>query len=175
MTMITSPDGYMWVLGVGRVDCRPNRLPRVHRPDVFPTYIDDPEAERARIAERVAERMRIAPPWPGHPIWPAPEIPMRVVEAGAAPASVARLLSRLRGAEWRTVVTYARGNVPDAQRRPGRLVGSYALRAASGNRRAVAIWWESKTDMGKLDTQGVLVWGDRVAEWIGIQAFERGL
>jgi hypothetical protein len=165
----------MWVLGVGVVDCRPNRLPRIHRPDPVQRQVDDPEAERVRIAERVRVRMTVPPPWPGHPIWPAPEIPMRVVEAGAVPKGVVRLLSRLRSAGWRTVVTYARGNVPDAQRRPGRVVGSYALRAASGNRRAVAIWWESNKDASKLDTQGVLVWGDRTAEWIGIQAFERGL
>jgi hypothetical protein len=131
----------------------------------------DPEHEREVLAEILrARRERENPP---HRPWPEPEVPMRVVEAGAAPKSVARLLSRLRSAGWRTVVTYARGTTFDAQRRPGRVVGTYALRAASGRRRAVAIWWEGKA--GKLDTQGVLVWGDRFAQWVGIQEFERGL
>jgi hypothetical protein len=39
----------------------------------------------------------------------------------------------------------------------------------------VAIWWESEKDPSKLDTQGVLVWGDRFAQWIGIKDFERSL
>jgi hypothetical protein len=171
--VITSPDGFMWVLGVGRVDCRPNRLPPVHRPDPEPRHVDDPEAERIRIAERVHERMRVDPPWPDYPAWPAPEVPMRVIAAGSLPSAPAKLLSKLRSASWVVVVTYARGSVPDAQRRPGRVVGSFALRCRRGDRRAVAIWWQSMA--GKLETQGVLVWGDRAAEWIGVQEFERGL
>lgn len=171
--MITSPDGFMWVLGVGRVDCRPSRLPPVHRPDPFPTYVDDPVAERARIAERVAERMRVEPPWPGYPVWPAPEVPMRVVEAGSVPNAPRGLLSKLRAHGWRVVVTYARGRTFNAQRRPGKLTDSWAVRAAVGPRRAVGVW--TGPPGGKLTAGGVLVFGDRPARWIGVQEFERGL
>lgn len=128
----------------------------------------DPDHEREVLAEVLrARRERENPP---HRPWPAPEVPMLVVAPGAAPRPVARLLSRLRSAGWRTVVTYARGTTFDAQRRPGRVVGSFALRTASGNRRAVAIWWQDEA--GKLTSKGVLVWGDRFAQWIGVEAFE---
>jgi len=163
----------MWVPGFGVVDCRPSRLPPVRRPDPFPTYVDDPEGERARIAERVAERMRVEPPWPGYPVWPAPEVPMRVVEAGSTPSAPRGLLSKLRSAEWRVVVTYARGRSFNAQRRPGRVTDSWAVRAALGARRAVGVW--TGPPGGKLTSGGVLVFGDVPARWIGVQEFERGL
>ena len=130
----------------------------------------DPDAERERLAELLRERRRAQTP--GWQPWPAPEVPMRVVAPGSTSGGVARLLSALRSAEWRSAVTYARGTLPGARGRRGRVVGSWAVRAAKGSRRAVAIWHESG---GKLTAQGVLVWGDRYAEWIGVQEFERGL
>lgn len=151
----------MYVMGL-RIDNRPEQ--QIVR-EV------DPEREREVLAEVL--RMRRERENPPHQPWPLPEVSMRVINAGAAPRAVARLLSRLRAAQWRSVVTYARGTTFDAQRRPGRVVGSFALRTASGNRRAVAIWWQDEA--GKLTSRKVLVWGDRFAQWIGIEAFEEGL
>lgn len=135
----------------------------------------DPDADRARVAELVRAAAVQPPLWEGHPRWPEPEVPMRIVAPGVLGKSPARLLSKLRSASWAVVVTYAKGATFDAQRRPGRIVGSYALRCAKGNRRAVAIWWEGQADPSKLESQGVLVWGDRFAQWIGIKEFEGGL
>lgn len=135
----------------------------------------DPDEDRLRVAELVRQAAVQPPLWDGYPQWPAPDIPMRVVPPGALAKGPARLLSRLRSADWAVVVTYARGATFDAQRRPGRVVGSFALRCSRGDQRAVAIWWEGRTDPARLEPQGVLVWGDRFAQWIGIQEFERGL
>ena len=164
---------FMHVAGVGWIDCRPSEweFDRIVGPAPLPVHVDDPEAERERVAARVAERMRVEPLWPGYPVWPAPEIPMRVIEAGAVPGAPARLLSKLRSADWRVVVTYARGTTFDAQRRPGRVLDSYALRSASGNRRAIPIWTGSPG--GKLTSGGVLLFGDRPTQWIGLREFER--
>lgn len=96
---------------------------------------------------------------------------MRVVEAGSAPETVARRLRALRAAGWRSVVTYARGTTFDAQRRPGRVLSSWAVRCARGNARRVAIWWQAAD--GKLTSRGVLAWGDRHAQWIGVAEFDR--
>lgn len=126
-----------------------------------------PEVDRARVAEILRARRE--------PVvradWPAPEVPMRIVEPGSLKSGPARLLRSLRAAEWRSVVTYARGTIFDAQKRPGAVVSSWAIRAAKGNRRIVAIWWERTP--GKLESKGVLVWGDRPAVWLGLREFER--
>lgn len=150
--------------------CGIDLIPAVRRADSEGVWLD-PEADRARVAEVL--RVRRSAETPQREPWPEPEVPMRVIEAGAAPSSVARLLNVLRGAGWRSVATYARGTGFDAQRRPGKVVGSFSLRAARGNRRAVVIWHQDAA--GKLTSRGVLVWGDRHAEWIGVQEFERGL
>lgn len=148
-------------VGAMRVEDQPEQWLPVHV---------DPALDRARVAAVLAERR--AREHPGHQPWPAPEIPMYVVEPGALRNAPARLLSRLRVAGWRSVVTYARGTTFDAQKRPGRVVGSYAIRSSLGNRRSVAVWWEG--DKGRLEEpRGVLVWGDRPAQWIGIREFER--
>lgn len=170
------------VFRVGWVYTGLDLLPAVHRP--LPEAVHaDPEREREVLGEILrARRERENPPWSP---WPEPEIPMRVVDAGAAPGGVARLLSRLRSAEWRSVVTYARGTLSRARdgftgtgaskrpkHYPAVVVGSWAIRAARGNRRAVAIWHERA---GKLESQGVLTWGDAPARWVGVQEFEKGM
>jgi hypothetical protein len=96
---------------------------------------------------------------------------MRIIEPGAVKKAPARLLNALRIAGWRSVVTYARGTVFDAQKRPGAVVSSWAIRAGKDNRRIVAIWWERTA--GKFESKGVLAWGDRPAAWIGLREFEK--
>lgn len=130
----------------------------------------DPAELSAAAAARVRARMAAEnPPAEPHPV---PEVPMRVIGPGAAPDAVRALSARLAGLGWRVVVTYCRGTKTSTQKRYRTVVDSYAVRAALGVRRAVAIWW---VRAGKLETQGVLVWGDRYAAWVGIQEFERGL
>lgn len=145
--------------GGRRVEDRPTQWLPVHL---------DPAADRERVSTIL--RARALAESPPYEPWPAPEVPMRAVEPGALRGTPARLLSKLRSADWRAVVTYARGTTFDAQRRPGAVIGSWALRASKGNRRMVAIWWERTP--GKLQTKGVLVWGDRPAQWVGVSEFE---
>lgn len=132
----------------------------------------DPDAERARLRRVLREAREATLSIPTGADWPKPEVAMRVVEAGALRGAPARVLKALRSAGWRTVVTYARGTTFDAQRRPGAVVGSWAIRAAKGKRRATAIWWERN---GRLESRSVLVWGDRPAQWVGISEFEKGI
>ena len=162
----------------------PGHEVRLHDPHHFQALVyEDPEAARARVAEVLRKRAEAENP--PHEPWPAPEVPMRVVEAGAVPGAPARLLSLLVARGWRVVVTYARGTLTcardgftgkGADRRakhyPAVVVGSWALRASAPGRRAVAIWHERG---GKFSAQGVLVFGDRPAQWIGVKAFEEGL
>lgn len=131
----------------------------------------DPDAERIRVAALV--RARRAAENPPHKPWPASEVPMREMGVASVPGAPGKLARRLVGLGWRVVVTYAKGTTFDAQRRPGRVVGSFAIRGSYGNRRCVAIWWQGAA--GRFETRGVLVWGDRCAEWVGVQAFEEGL
>jgi hypothetical protein len=174
----------MHLPGLGWVDTDPEGwfMHRVHKPDPEPRYVD-PEEERARVA--VAMRAWRDAQHPPYVPWPDPEVPMRVIAPGSLPSAPARLLSALRSAQWRVVVTYARGTATEAregftgkgaQKRPkhypAKIVGSYALRASLGVRRAVAVWWDSA---GRVEPQGVLVWGDQYAKWVGIQEFERSL
>lgn len=171
--------------GHGWIDVSPSEWEwlRVHGPDLEARHVD-PDEDRMRAAKLV--RARIEAEHPPFQLWPTPEVPMRVIAPGSVPGAPARLLSRLRSAGWTVVVTYARGTVTLARdgfsgrgadktpkHYPAKIVGSYALRCSLGVRRAVAIWWEGGA--GRLDPQGVLVWGDRYAQWIGIQEFERGL
>ncbi len=150
---------------VGRLGWRVNDTPEADEP-----RHGDPAADMARAAAAVrARNLADNPPWQP---WPPPEIPMRVIEPGAAPDAVAALSRRLQAAGWRVVITYCRGTKPARQKRHQVVVDSYAVRAATRGRRAVAIWWRRA---GKLETQGVLVWGDQYARWIGIQEFEGGL
>jgi hypothetical protein len=155
---------------------------RVHSPDQVRVY-EDPATARARVAEVLRKRAEAENP-PYEP-WPAPEVPMRIVEAADVPSAPASLSSALRAAGWSVVVTYARGTLTRARdgftgrgadRRskhyPAKIVGSWAVRAASPGRRAVAIWHESG---GKLAAQAVLCWGDAPARWIGVEAFKKGL
>lgn len=128
----------------------------------------DPNDDRARVAVALRARRAVEnPPWQP---WPAPAVPCHTVEPGMLKNAPARLVSRLRAAGWRLAVTHAVGTTFDAQKRPGAVVGSWAIRAGKGNRRIVAVWWERK---GRLEPKGVLVWGDRPAHWIGVQEFER--
>lgn len=141
------------------------------RPSQWLPTAEDPYEARERVSALLRGR-RPAPDAQAAP-WPAPEVPMRIVEPGALKNAPARLLSRLRVAGWRSVVTYARGTTFDAQKRPGAVVSSWAIRAAKGNRRIVAIWWERAT--GRYESRGVLTWGDRPAVWLGLREFERGI
>ena len=149
----------MFLAGM-RVDDHPSAL-------VVPN--EDPHARRREVAEILRARQLAENP-PAQP-WPQPEIPMRVVELGSVPSAPARLVSRLVRADWRVVVTYARGNTIAAYGRVGRVIGSWAVRAGAPGRRAVAIWHVD--GKGKLSAQGVLRWGDSPAHWIGMQQFER--
>lgn len=171
------------VRGVGWVYTGADLLPRVHRPGTVPEDYEEHQTRMALYRERLREERERASAPP--PPWPAPEVPMRVVEPGAAPRAVARLLGALRGAGWRTVLTYARGTLTPArdghtgqgaERRrkhyPAVVVGSWAVRAAHGGRRAVAIWHERG---GKVSAQGVLLFGDSPARWVGIKEFEGGI
>lgn len=169
---------------VGWLDVRPSQWPvgRVRKPDPEPVHVD-PEQERARVAELVrARHERENPPYEP---WPEPEVRMRTVEGADVPDAPARLARRLQSAGWRVAVTYARGTWERARdgftgkgadRRakhyPGKVIGSYAVRASKPDRRAVAIWHEQA---GRLSAHKVLVLGDGPARWIGIQEFERGL
>lgn len=159
------------VFGFGWIDVRPSEPNyRIHKPDPEPRYCD-PDQERAEVSERLRLR-RIADNPPRQP-WPQPEIPMRVLAPGALPQSPARLLGKLQAAGWAVVVTYCRGTSPDRQRRPGRVLDSYALRSSLRNRRAVAFW--TGPPSGKLTSDGVLLWGDRTMKWVGVKEFEGGL
>ena len=162
----------MFLAGM-RVDDHPSAL-------VVPN--EDPHVRRREVAEILRARQLAANP--PHEPWPSPEIPMRVVELGSCPSAPARLVSRLVRADWRVVVTYARGTLSvardgftgtGAEKRPkhypARIVGSWAVRAGAPGRRAVAIWHVGAD--GKLSAQGVLRWGDSPAHWIGMQQFER--
>lgn len=161
-------------VGPIRVEDRPSLRLSVHL---------DPDQDRARVAEVLrARRAAESPPWAP---WPAPAIPMREVDGATLSGGPARLLSRLRAAQWRVVVTHCRGTLTEArdgftgkgaERRPkhypAKIVDSWAVRAGKGNRRAVAIWHGVS---GKLTSEGVLVWGDRYAQWIGLREFEGGI
>jgi len=134
----------------------------------------DPTQERNRVAAVLRERGRMLREAQARPdTWPAPEVPMRVVEPGALRGGAARLLSKLRSAHWGTVVTYARGTAFDAQKRPGAVVSSWAIRASKDNRRAVAIWWERAN--GRMESKGVLTWGVEPVKWVGVEEFESGV
>lgn len=149
----------MFVAGM-RIDDHPSALLVPH---------EDPHARRREVAEILRARQLAEHP-PAQP-WPSPEVPMRVVELGSVPNTPARLVRALVRADWRVVVTYARGNTIGRYGRTGRVVGSWAVRAGSGSRRAVAIW---HADSGnRLSAQGVLRWGDSPAHWVGMQQFER--
>lgn len=141
------------------------------RPSQWLPLNGDPAGER----ERLGALLRGARPAPSAQgaLWPAPEVPMRIVEPGSLRGGAARLLKALRVAGWRSVVTYARGTTFDAQRRPGGVVSSWAIRAAMGDRRIVAIWWERTA--GRFESRGVLCWGDRLAVWLGLREFEKGV
>jgi len=156
----SSPPSVMYVRG-RLVDIRPSL-------SVPPEL--DPTADRARVAEVVrAQNLALHPPYEP---WPAPEVQMRVIAPAAAPDAAQALSRRLAELGWRVVVTYSRGTKPSTQKRHQVVIDCYAVRAGKGQRRAVAIWWRRA---GKVTTQGVLVWGDRIAQWVGIQEFERGL
>ena len=160
------------VFGFGWIDVEPSNWlasQPIYRPDPEPRHCD-PERERAEVAERLRLR-KIADNPPRQP-WPAPEVPMRVLAPGSIPSAPAKLLRSLRSLGWAVVVTYARGTSPNAQRRPGRVLDSYALRSSFRNRRAVAFW--TGPPGGRLTSDGVLLWGDRHMQWVGVQEFERG-
>lgn len=170
------------VPGVGWVYTGLDLLPRVHRAGSLP---EDYDACRARM-DAYRERCRVEREreWTAQP-WPAPEVPMRVVEPGVAPDAVLRVLKALQAAQWRFVVTYARGTLTPARdgfsgkgaakvakHYPAKVVDSWALRAGCAGRRAVAIWHGYN---GKLTSEGVLCWGDAPARWVGITEFMRGV
>lgn len=156
--------GFGWVYEVSDLW---RDMTRVVDPEPFPRYVD-PEQERARVAERMRQREleRNPPPRP----WPAPEVPMRVVEGGSAPNVVRAALVWMGAAGWRSIVTYARGTSIGRGGKPGAVVGSWAIRSARGASRAVAIWEERA---GKLTSKGVLRFGDRSAAWVGATEFKR--
>jgi hypothetical protein len=166
---------YMHVPGSGWVDTRPEEWqPAICNPGRLPVYVvGDPEVERERVSARVAERMRVEPPWPGYPAWPAPVVSCLVVPEGQWPSVVARRVGALEVANWRAVVTYARGTTFDAQRRPGGVVDSWAIRTRHqfDLRRAVALW----VGDGKLSSAGVLRFGDAPLRWITITDFAKEL
>ena len=143
---------------------------RVHSPDPVRVY-EDPAAARVRVAEVLRKRAEAANP-PRQP-WPTPEVMAREVAAAALPEGPARLLSRLQALGWSAAVTYARGTLPDAQGRPGRVADSYVLRGKRGNRRCAAIW--EGTNAGKVTTKGVLTLDERGLTKMKITEFEEGL
>lgn len=156
------------VRGAGWIDVTPSLwwLDRIAAPAPLPRQCD-PEEERARVAERLRARQEALSP-PRGP-WPAPEIPMRHVEPGDAPSALRRAVKWLTAASWRSSVTYARGTAPDAQKRPGRVVDSWVIRArCERDERRAALMWEGD---GKLTNKGVLVYGDGRLRKIGLEEF----
>jgi len=155
------------VRGAGWVDATPSMwwLDRIQAPAPLPVY-DDPDERRARVAERLrAAREALSPP---RAPWPAPEVSMRTVEPAEAPSALQRAVKWLTAALWRSAVTYARGTAPDAQKRPGKVVDSWVIRASAPDGRRAALMWEGD---GKLTNRGVLVLGDGGLRKIGLEQF----
>ena len=133
----------------------------------------DPDAERERVA--LILRARAAEVIGGtRAPWPAPVVPCgTVLNREAWPSVVSRRVRALESANWRAVVTYARGTTFDAQRRPGRVLDSWAIRTRHqfDLRRATALW----VGDGKLTSAGVLRFGDAPMRWTTITDFDKEL
>jgi hypothetical protein len=68
------------------------------------------------------------PEWKFGDEWPGPEVPARDAEPHEVPRSCASLVRVATEGGWLTRVTYARGTIPTAQGRPGRVIATTALR-----------------------------------------------
>jgi hypothetical protein len=133
------------------------------------------DARWKRIGDELAREREVKVP----PPWPAPEVACHVVERSrwsGAWGALAACLSDRRG--WRVRVTHARGTRPTgARHQPGPVVDSWAVRARAGNEvgrpRCCAIWYGPPG--GRLSSDGVLRFGDRYPQWVGIEAFKKEL
>lgn len=68
------------------------------------------------------------PEWQFGDAWPGPEVPARDAVGDEIPRACLSLVKVATEGGWLTRVTYARGTVPTAQGRPGRVVATTALR-----------------------------------------------
>lgn len=68
------------------------------------------------------------PQWQFGDEWPGPEVAAREAEPAETPRAVLGLVKLATEHGWLTSVTYARGTLPTAQGRPGRVVATVALR-----------------------------------------------
>lgn len=162
---------FMHVMGVGWVDTMPSEweFDRITDPAPLPRFPHG--ADPGQIRAAVDERMRAWREAKNPPLepWPAPEVAAREVAASDAPNGPARLARALTGAGWSVTVTYARGTIPNAQGRPGRVVDSWAVRARRGTCRAAALW---TGETGKISSDCVLVTGDRPLVKMGLTKFK---